>query len=207
MKDGDLAHAFDVGVCRTALGNSSLPLGAKMKVSSPGSHRQDNNDSPSHVSAYFPEAGLYSETAVGFRQCPSQSSIKDSCSSATGSSTYLSRNRQTTSLKDPDMIPSPLFEKESICSNFLTLGISTASYPDRNGWNEPEESIQDNTPTSMNDVSKFRQQESTTSGCEGDNHAFQVRKSVYAQVRVLAASTFATCFASWLWLVVLRLGS
>jgi hypothetical protein len=178
--------------CRNALGNSSLPVG--VKVSTSGSHWQNNENPSPQVAAYFPAMGMHSENAIAFRQCSSQSSIKDSCSSATGgSSTYFSRNRQT-SLSNPE-IPSLLVEKESICSNFLTLGISTSSYPNRTGWNEPEESIQDNTPTSMNDVSRLMQ-ETTTSGCEGDDDGSQVRKSVCMQVSALAARWFYNfCFS------------
>ncbi|CAM6099712.1 unnamed protein product [Calypogeia fissa] len=185
------AH-YTTGIVRTALGNSSVPGVAKIKVCSSGSYWQDS-ESPSHVTAYFPEMGVYAENAIGFGNCPSQSSmIKDSCSSVTGPSSYFSGNRQqATCFKDnPEscmMIPSPLVEKVSICSNFLTLGISSSSYPDRsNGWNEPEESIQDNTPTSMNDVSRLKQQQqqettTTSGGCEGDNHCSQVRISICTQ--------------------------
>jgi hypothetical protein len=186
-------------VCRSALGNSSLPLGWKLS-SSASTQRINESPGPSRVTAYFPEIGQSSENARMFRQCPSQSSIKDSCSSATGgSSTYFSHKP---SLSNPE-IPSSFFKKESICSNFLTLGISTSSSsPDRTGWNEPEESIQDNTPTSMNDVSRLRLQETTTSGCDGDN-AIQVRKPTYMQVSILVAPR-STRSVSWLKLVVLE---
>ncbi|BFI24570.1 hypothetical protein MPTK2_1g12830 [Marchantia polymorpha subsp. ruderalis] len=161
-RGGAGAH-YTTGIVRSALGNSCLPL-VKLKSCSSVSPWHDS-ESPSSASGYFPDLGSYPENGLLFKQsCPSPSMAKDSCSSATGPTSYLTLNRKRC-LNDPES-PSPM-GKESICSsNFLTLGMSS-SFHLAEGWHEPEGSTQDTLMSMSADGSRLKQ--SSSSGCDADD--------------------------------------